>query len=70
MGFLWISESAFHCMLQPRVASGDLEGVRKDVATIEDVQTRMFALTGMVQAQLDIQDRSGALQTAQVIEPG
>ena len=70
VGFLWISERAFQCMLEPRMKSSSLENVLEDIAAIEDENTRMFALTGLVQVQLSKSDLAGSQQTAHKIAPG
>ncbi len=70
VGFLWISEAAFQCMLEPRVKSSSLESVLDDIAAIEDENTRMFALTGLVRVQLSNKDLAGSRQTAHKIAPG
>jgi len=70
VGFLWISEAAFQCMLEPRMKSSSLESVLEDIAAIEDEKTRMFALTGLAQVQLSNKDLSGSRQTAHKIAPG
>lgn len=70
VGFLWISEAAFQCMLEPRMKSSSLESVLEDIAAIEDENTRMFALTGLVRVQLSNKDLAGSRQTAHKISPG
>ena len=70
VGFLWISETAFQCMLEPRMKSSSLESVLEDIAAIEDEKTRMVALTGLVQVQLLNKDLAGSRQTAHKIAPG
>lgn len=70
VGVLWISEAAFQCMLEPRMKTSSLESVLEDIAAIEDEQTRMFALTGLVQAQLSNNDLAGSRQTAHKIAQG
>jgi hypothetical protein len=70
VGFLWISEAAFQCMLEPRMKSTGLNSVLEDIDAIEDENTRMFALTGLVQVQLSNNDFAGSRQTAHKIAPG
>jgi hypothetical protein len=43
---------------------------QKDILLIEDVSTRLFALTGLVRVRLSSRDLTGALKTARMIAPG
>ena len=70
VGFLWISEAAFQCMLKPRMKSTGLNSVLEDIDAIENENTRMFALTGLVQVQLTNNDFAGSRQTAHKIVAG
>jgi tetratricopeptide (TPR) repeat protein len=70
MNFMWLSEAAWECMLQPIYGWSKLDVIRKDIEALEDNATRASARTGLVRIQASRDDLVGAQETAQAIPPG
>jgi tetratricopeptide (TPR) repeat protein len=70
MSFVWMSEAAWECMLQPIYSSLKLDAIRKDIEALEDDASRAFARTGLVRIQASRDDLVGAQETARAIPSG
>lgn len=69
MNFVWLSEAAWECMLQPIYSSSKLDAFAK-IEALGDNASRVIARTGLVRIQASRDDLVGAQETAQAIPPG